>query len=108
MATSLKASASIVLDGEFVVSELKIIQGDRGLFVSMPSRKRTDHCPSCGAKNPVDNWYCSECQVALDPERAGRNGRGRLNLYADLAHPINQSCRDKISRAVLDEYRKCI
>lgn len=36
----LKAFASVVLDDCFVVSDIKIIDGARGLFVSMPSKKR--------------------------------------------------------------------
>jgi stage V sporulation protein G len=36
----LKAFVSIVLDDCFVVSDIKIIQGTSGLFVSMPSKKR--------------------------------------------------------------------
>ncbi len=36
----LKAFASIILDDCFVVSDIKIIQGANGLFVSMPSKKR--------------------------------------------------------------------
>jgi stage V sporulation protein G len=36
----LKAFVSIVFDGCFVVSDIKIIEGDAGLFVSMPSRRR--------------------------------------------------------------------
>ena len=36
----LKAFVSIILDDCFVVSDIKIIQGASGLFVSMPSKKR--------------------------------------------------------------------
>ncbi len=36
----LKAFVSIILDECFVVSDIKIIQGNTGLFVSMPSKKR--------------------------------------------------------------------
>lgn len=36
----LKAFASIIFDDCFVVSDIKIIQGANGLFVSMPSKKR--------------------------------------------------------------------
>ena len=35
----LKAYATIVFDNGFIVRDLKIIQGDKGLFVSMPSRE---------------------------------------------------------------------
>jgi stage V sporulation protein G len=36
----LKAFVSIILDGCFVVSDIKIIEGTHGLFVSMPSKRR--------------------------------------------------------------------
>lgn len=35
----LKAVASITLDDEFAIHELRVIEGDNGLFVAMPSRK---------------------------------------------------------------------
>jgi len=38
----LKAFVTIVLDSCFVVRDLKIIQGNAGLFVAMPSRKKND------------------------------------------------------------------
>ena len=38
----LKAVASITVDGEFVVHDIKIIDGDKGLFIAMPSRKTND------------------------------------------------------------------
>ena len=38
----LKASASITIDECFVVHDIKVIQGNEGLFISMPSRKTAD------------------------------------------------------------------
>ena len=38
----MKAIASITLDNEFVVHDIKIIEGDNGFFIAMPSRKSTD------------------------------------------------------------------
>jgi stage V sporulation protein G len=38
----LKAYATIVFDNSFILRDLKIIEGNKGLFVSMPSRKRKD------------------------------------------------------------------
>ncbi len=35
----MKAIASITLDGEFVVHDIKIIEGEKGLFIAMPSKK---------------------------------------------------------------------
>lgn len=38
----LKAYATIVFDNNFIIRDLKIIEGDKGFFVSMPSRRRKD------------------------------------------------------------------
>ena len=35
----MKAVASITLEDEFVVHDIKILEGDKGLFIAMPSRK---------------------------------------------------------------------
>ncbi len=38
----LKAIASITIDGEFVVHDIKIIDGEKGRFIAMPSRKTAE------------------------------------------------------------------
>ncbi len=38
----MKAVVSITMDDEFVVHDIKVIEGDKGLFIAMPSRKATD------------------------------------------------------------------
>jgi stage V sporulation protein G len=38
----MKAVVSITLDGEFVVHDIKVIEGEKGLFIAMPSRRATD------------------------------------------------------------------
>lgn len=38
----MKAVASITIDNEFVVHDIKIIDGDKGLFIAMPSKKTLD------------------------------------------------------------------
>ncbi len=35
----MKAVVSITIDNEFVVHDIKVIEGDKGLFIAMPSRK---------------------------------------------------------------------
>ena len=40
--SKMKAVVSITLDDEFVVHDIKIIEGDKGLFIAMPSRKAAD------------------------------------------------------------------
>lgn len=39
----MKAVASITLDEEFVVHDIKIIEGEKGLFIAMPSRKTAEN-----------------------------------------------------------------
>lgn len=38
----MKAIVSITLDEEFVVHDIKVIEGEKGLFIAMPSKKATD------------------------------------------------------------------
>ena len=38
----MKAVVSITLDDEFVVQDIKVIEGEKGLFIAMPSKKATD------------------------------------------------------------------
>lgn len=38
----MRAVISITLDNEFVVHDIKVIEGDKGLFIAMPSRKAGD------------------------------------------------------------------
>lgn len=40
--SKMKAVVSITLDDEFVVHDIKIIEGDKGLFIAMPSKKASD------------------------------------------------------------------
>ena len=38
----LKAIVSITMDNEFVVHDIKVIEGEKGLFIAMPSKKSAD------------------------------------------------------------------
>ncbi len=38
----MKAIVSITIDEEFVVHDIKVIEGEKGLFIAMPSKKATD------------------------------------------------------------------
>ena len=38
----MKAIVSITFDNEFVVHDIKVIEGEKGLFIAMPSRKTPD------------------------------------------------------------------
>ncbi len=96
----LKAFCSVTMDNEFVVRDIKIIEGTNGLFVAMPSRKMSDHCEKCGSKNHLRARYCNNCGSKLPEERMRKDAKGRLKLHADIAHPINADCRRKIQEKV--------
>ncbi|MCK4661096.1 MAG: SpoVG family protein [Phycisphaerae bacterium] len=100
----LKAVCSVTFSGEFVIRDLKVIEGATGLFVAMPSRKLADHCPKCRAKNHLRARFCNECGQNLDERRADRVRGGRARLHADIAHPINSQCRNQIQKEVVDAY----
>src|SRR5277367_1063742 len=100
----LQAFCSITFDDCFVIRDLKIIEGTKGSFVAMPSRKLTDRCPQCGCKNHLRARNCNQCGGRLDENRAIRDTDGRAKLHADIAHPINSACRESLQTAVLASY----
>lgn len=100
----LLAFCSITIDGCFVVRDLKIIQGLKGPFVAMPSRKLTDRCARCQSKNCLRTMYCGQCGARLPVRRGARCADGRSKLYADIAHPINSACRETIQSQVLEAF----
>lgn len=100
----LRAFCSITLDGDFVIRDLKIIDGLSGPFVAMPSRKLADRCPRCGCKNHLRAKYCNDCGLKLNENRAPKDPMGRAKLHADVAHPINAGCRERIQTAVVQAY----
>ena len=38
----MKAVVSVTIDDEFVVHDIKVIEGDKGIFIAMPSRRSSD------------------------------------------------------------------
>ena len=100
----LRGFASITIDDVLVIRDIKVIEGARGLFVAMPSRKLCDRCPACAAKNHMRARYCNDCGARLAEDRGELDERGRPRLYADIAHPIHQQARDFVQGAVLAAY----
>src|SRR3954454_6288061 len=100
----LQAFCSVTFDDCFVIRDLKIIEGTKGSFVAMPSRKLTDRCGGCGCKNHLRARHCNQCGTRLDENRAIRDADGRAKLHADIAHPINSACREVIQSAVIRAY----
>jgi stage V sporulation protein G len=102
----LQAFCSVTFDDMFVVRDLKIIEGAKGSFVAMPSRKLTDRCPDCGCKNHLRARFCNQCGRKLNDDRAPRDADGRAKLHADIAHPINSSCREFMQTAITKAYQE--
>src|SRR5262245_8950159 len=100
----LLAFCSVTFDDMFVVRDLKIIEGARGLFVAMPSRKLTDRCMTCGCKNHLRARFCNNCGGRLNEDRAPRDADGRAKLHADVAHPINSTSREFVQGSILRSY----
>ncbi len=100
----LKAYATVTFDNSFVVRNIKVIEGNSGLFVAMPARKLKLFCPRCGKKVDVGSQYCSHCGVQLPPVPKGGE-ESRQATHQDLAHPINQEFRDYLQSKVLNAYQ---
>ena len=104
----LKAYATITIDNAFVVRNIKIIEGGKGLFVAMPSRKLKEPCPKCNFKNVVRSKFCNYCGASLPApvQKFDADDRGRESEHRDIAHPITLECREYLQKKVLDAYEQ--
>jgi stage V sporulation protein G len=107
----LKAFCSLTFDNSFVLRDVKLIDGNDGLFLAMPSRKLCDHCPKCREKNHLRARFCNNCGQRLDSERYLRyrpvsGNSARVKLHADIAHPISADSRRLIEETVLHAYQQ--
>ncbi len=100
----LRGFATITIEDAIVIRDLKIIEGTQGLFLAMPSRKLCDRCAKCGGKNHLRARFCNDCGTRQKELRGDTDDRGRPRLYADIAHPINQSSRDVVQQRVISAY----
>ena len=81
--SKLKAVASVTFDDCFVVHDIKIIEGEKGLFIAMPSKKTTDgdyrdiaHPINSETRNLLQNMILESYENMLleepdDPEDGG-------------------------------------
>src|SRR4051812_1309822 len=102
----LQAFCSVTFDDAFVIRDLKIIEGTKGSFVAMPSRKLTDRCPGCGCKTRPRAGYCTQGGGGPGEARATRGADGGAKRHADIAPPTNPPCREVIQGAVLRSYHE--
>lgn len=71
----LKAYATLVFDNSFIVRDLKIIEGNKGLFVSMPSRRRKD-----GSFRDIVHPLNSEMRTSIEQAVIAEFEKSELNL----------------------------
>lgn len=71
----LKAVVSITIDDEFVVHDIKIIEGEKGLFIAMPSKRSLDgeyrdiaHPINSGTREKIQNTILERYKDALSEE----------------------------------------
>jgi stage V sporulation protein G len=100
----LKAFCSITLDNEFVVRDIKIIDRTDGYFIAMPSRRMSDHCAKCGAKNYLGAKFCNNCGRSLPDSRTKKDSQDRSRFHTDIAHPVNARCRQQIEQRLVRAY----
>lgn len=76
----LKAVVSITIDNEFVVHDIKVIEGEKGLFIAMPSKKALygeyrdiAHPINSGTREKIQNTILDRYQESLeaDTEESG-------------------------------------
>ena len=60
----LKAVVSVTFDNEFVVHDIKVIEGDKGMFIAMPSRKTVDN-EFRDIAHPIKSSFRERIQAAV-------------------------------------------
>ena len=73
----MKAIVSITLDDAFVVHDIKVIEGEKGLFIAMPSKRATDgeyrdiaHPINSGTRDVIQKTILDSYERALEEEGA--------------------------------------
>lgn len=74
----MKAIVSVTLDNEFVVHDIKVIDGQNGLFIAMPSRKTPDgefkdiaHPINTITREKIQDAILSEYEKVMSEEAKG-------------------------------------
>lgn len=96
------AFLEIIFDRCFAVHDCRIIASREDTFLSMPSRKMTEHCPDCNHRNHVQANFCNHCGGSL--KRQPGNGEGNSRIFMDVAHPITPPCRHYCKQAALNAF----
>ena len=77
--SKMKAVVSITIDDEFVIHDIKVVEGEKGLFIAMPSRKAADgeyrdiaHPINSGTREKIQSIILENYEKVLEetPEEA--------------------------------------
>ncbi|MCQ5125064.1 SpoVG family protein [Blautia producta] len=103
---SCKATASVNVYGDFAVRGIKIMEGSKGLFISMPSSSQAAH-PSlpCKHENSLVSLlllFPHNFQLCGSPSGAG-NGE-----YKDICFPCTKEAKAEFDKAVLGAYQQAL
>ena len=74
--SKVKANVAVVIDNAIVIKDIRIIEGEKGLFVAMPSREKKTRDADPSAKKE----------------------------YMDIAHPISAEARETLINAMMEAY----
>ena len=74
----MKAVVSITIDDEFVVHDIKVIEGEKGLFIAMPSRRMTDgeyrdiaHPINSGTRDRIQSLILDKYEEVMLQDESG-------------------------------------
>ena len=88
----MKAVVSVTIDDEFVVHDIKVIEGEKGLFIAMPSRKATDgeyrdiaHPINSATRDRIQLMILEKYQEVMAEEPEDKEEEG-----ADVCRPFFQ------------------
>lgn len=90
----LKAYATITFDDCFVVRDLKVIHGNSGLFVAMPSKKRKDGTFKDVA-HPLNNEFRSKIEMAVLDAYEGEGAVGETPPTSSEKKPESKPSQEK-------------
>jgi len=104
----LKGFATITLDGVLVVRGIRIVEGEKGLFIAMPNRKAEHRCGACNAWNVFHARFCNRCgKEILKPDAPEVKEDDEKN-YHDVVHPIENEFRQYLQGHILGAYHNQI
>ena len=66
--SKMKAVVSVTFDNEFVVHDIKVIEGERGLFIAMPSKRDIAHPISSATRDMISNAILEAYDKAVAEE----------------------------------------